>query len=92
MTEYNASTCLQCGGKSQVQYVRHGQRGTIRVRSCVGCHAEFVTREQRLGGPESTENGISVSELIRVHEMLGIGIDTDEYIREIRRNNFIERN
>ena len=53
MTEFNASSCLKCGGKSQVQYVRHNQRGTIRVRSCADCGAEFVTREQRLGGPET---------------------------------------
>ena len=92
MTEHNASACLKCGGKSQVQYVRHNQRGTIRVRSCADCGAEFVTREQRLGGPESTEKAISVTEMIRVHEMLGIGIDTDEYISEIQRNEFNQRN
>ena len=51
---------------------------------CRDCGAEFVTREQRLGGPESTEKPISVTELIRSYEMLGIAIDSDEYERDPR--------
>jgi Zn ribbon nucleic-acid-binding protein len=80
MTKHNAANCPKCNGRSKIDHMRNGPRGTTRRRTCIDCGHVFFSLEQRNSGPEREDSGISSTALHEVFESMGIQIVDDSHI------------
>ena len=92
MTKHNAANCPKCNGRSKIDHMRNGPRGTTRRRTCLDCGHEFFSLEQRNHGPEREDVGLSSTSLAEIFESCGIPVVDDSRVFQDGRNNFNQRN